>query len=207
MATRSKPKPGIRRHTGVTTSLRSRTAAPALPIGRGRSTVPAGPTWDADEALTQLYAAHYAALVRLAALLLRDVDAAEDVVQDAFVAMHGHWRRLRDPHKGLAYLRQAVVNRARSVLRHKGVVARHPEQAPADAPAADRDVLDREQRAQLLAALDGLAQRQREVLILRFYLDLSEAQIAETLGISQGAVKSHGSRALANLRTMWEQPR
>jgi RNA polymerase sigma-70 factor (sigma-E family) len=207
MTTRSKPKPGTARRTGVTTSLRSRTAAPTLPVGRGRSSVQAGPRWDADEALTQLYAAHYAALVRLAALLLRDTDAAEDVVQDAFVAMHGHWRKLRDPHKGLAYLRQAVVNRARSVLRHRGVVARHPEPQPAHAPAADRDVLDLERRGQLLAALDGLPQRQREVLILRFYLDLSEAQIAETLGISRGAVKSHGSRALSQLRTRWEQPR
>ena len=162
------------------------------------------PSWDADQAVTQLYAAHYASLVRLGALLLRDVGAAEDVVQDAFVAMHGRWSRLREPHKAHAYLRQAVVNRARSALRHRGVVSRHrPEPAP-DAPGADRDVLRHEQRSQVLAALDALSERQREVLVLRFYLDLSEAQIADTLGISRGAVKSHASRGAAALRTLLE---
>ncbi|HLL08095.1 MAG TPA: SigE family RNA polymerase sigma factor [Nocardioidaceae bacterium] len=161
-------------------------------------------TWDADEAVTQLYAAHYTSLVRLGALLLRDAGAAEDVVQDAFVAMHGKWGRLRDPHKAHAYLRQAVVNRARSALRHRSVVARHRPEQPANAPGADRDVLRHEQRSQVLAALDGLSQRQREVLVLRFYLDLSEEQIADTLGISKGAVKSHASRGLDSLRTAWE---
>jgi RNA polymerase sigma-70 factor (sigma-E family) len=163
------------------------------------------PAWDADEAVTQLYAAHHASLVRLAALLLRDADAAEDAVQDAFVAMHRRWSKLRDPQNAHAYLRQAVVNGARSVLRHRSVVSRHRVEPPADAPPADRAVLHDEQRSQLLAALEHLPQRQREVLVLRFYLDLSEAQIAETLGISRGAVKSHASRALAHLRTAWEQ--
>ena len=79
---------------------------------------------DADEALIALYTAHYRSLVRMAALLLHDTAAAEDVVQDAFVAMHGSWRRLRDTDKALAYLRQAVVNRARSRLRHLKVVER-----------------------------------------------------------------------------------
>ena len=80
---------------------------------------------DADTALEQLYAAHWRGLVRLAVLLLRDQGAAEEVVQDAFVAMHGRWSRLRDPDKALAYLRQAVVNRSRSALRHRGVVERY----------------------------------------------------------------------------------
>jgi DNA-directed RNA polymerase specialized sigma24 family protein len=79
---------------------------------------------DADEALVALYTAHYRSLVRLAALLLHDTAAAEDVVQDAFVAMHSSWRRLRDTDKALAYLRQAVVNRSRSRLRHLKVVER-----------------------------------------------------------------------------------
>src|SRR5256885_12270488 len=79
---------------------------------------------DADEALVALYTAHYRSMVRIAALLLHDTAAAEDVVQDAYVAMHGSWRGLRDPDKALAYLRQAVVNRARSRLRHLKVVER-----------------------------------------------------------------------------------
>jgi RNA polymerase sigma-70 factor (sigma-E family) len=149
-------------------------------------------TWDADDAVTQLYAAHYRSLVRLAALLLRDIGAAEEVTQDAFVAMHGAWRRLRDrddPDKALAYLRRSVVNGARSALRHRKVVERH---APRPAPA------------EVMAALRRLPERQREVLVLRYYLDLSEAGIADALGISRGAVKSHASRGIATLRTSLE---
>ena len=71
--------------------------------------------WDADTAVEQLYATHYRRLVRLAVLLVRDVETAEEVVQDSFVAMHGTWRTLREPDQGLAYLRQTVVNRSRSV--------------------------------------------------------------------------------------------
>ncbi len=158
-------------------------------------------TWDADVAVEELYAAHYRRLVRLSMLLVRDPETAEEVVQDAFVAMHGRWRSLRDPDKALAYLRQVVVNRSRSVIRRRVVAARHvPEVAP-DRPGADTDAADRERRAQVLDAMRALPTRQREVIALRYYLDLSESQIAETLGISNGAVKSHASRAAAALRT------
>jgi RNA polymerase sigma-70 factor (sigma-E family) len=154
---------------------------------------------DADTALEQLYAAHYAGLVRMAVLLLRDQGLAEDVVQDSFVAMHGRWHRI-DPAKAPAYLRQTVVNRSRSALRHRSVVARHrPDPMPDGAPA-DESVLRTERRARVLDALAALPARQREVLVLRHYLDLSEADIATTLGISRGAVKSHASRAAAALR-------
>ena len=161
------------------------------------------PVWTADEALEQLYAAHWRRLVRLSVLLVHDQGLAEEIVQDAFVAVHDHWRRLRDPDKALAYLRQAVVNRSRSALRHRGVVDRHAAaqrivDAPDPTPAAD-------QRAAVLAALRDLPQRQREVLALRYYLDLSEAEIAETLGISRGAVKSHAARGAANLRALLEE--
>jgi RNA polymerase sigma-70 factor (sigma-E family) len=162
--------------------------------------------WDADTAVEELYAAHYRRLVRLSVLLVRDVETAE-VVQDAFVAMHGRWRRLRDPELALAYLRQAVVNRSRSVLRHRGVRDRHAEaERPVvrDHPGADETALATERRAALLAAIRGLPDRQREVLALRYYLDLSEAEIASTLGISRGAVKSHASRGVAALRTLME---
>ena len=83
-------------------------------------------TATADEAVVELYRAHYAGLVRLSAMLVGDVGTAEEVVQDAFVAMHGSWGRLRDPEKALAYLRQAIVNRSRSALRHRAVVAKYP---------------------------------------------------------------------------------
>jgi RNA polymerase sigma-70 factor (sigma-E family) len=162
------------------------------------------PGIDADPALEALYAAHYRSLLRLAVLLVRDRETAEEVVQDAFVAMHGHWGRLRDPSRAAAYLRRVVVNRAHSVLRRRGVERRHQPTAPAAAPGAEAAVLAAEQRARVLDALRALPRRQREVLALRYYLDLDEAAIGETLGISRGAVKSHASRGAAALRARLE---
>jgi RNA polymerase sigma-70 factor (sigma-E family) len=164
---------------------------------------------DADEALVALYTAHYRSLVRLSALLLHDQAAAEDVVQDAFVAMHASWRRLRDTDKAIAYLRQAVVNRSRSRLRHLKVVERKtPELLPAEAitsmPSAEYGALHALDREHVMSALRTLPQRQREVLVLRYYADLSEAQIADAMGISTGAVKSHASRGIGALRERLE---
>jgi RNA polymerase sigma-70 factor (sigma-E family) len=162
--------------------------------------------WDADAAVEELYTAHWRRLVRLSVLLVGDVGTAEEVVQDAFVAMHGRWGRLREPDKALAYLRQAVVNRSRSALRHRGVVERHAakERHPDPLPGADDGALAGDRRSAVLAALRRLPRRQREVLALRYYLDLSEADIAATLGISRGAVKAHASRGSATLRTLLE---
>ncbi|MDP3967744.1 MAG: SigE family RNA polymerase sigma factor [Nocardioides sp.] len=154
----------------------------------------------ADEGITVLYVAHQRSLVRLATLLLRDAMVAEEVVQDAFVAVHDRWRRLREPDDAVAYLRQAVVNRCRSVLRRRTVALKHVPPAVPDAPGADEDVVVHERRGEVLTALRALPTRQREVLVLRYYLDLSEADIATTLGISRGAVKSHASRGSARLR-------
>jgi RNA polymerase sigma factor (sigma-70 family) len=118
--------------------------------------------------------------------------------------MHGRWRTLRDPDNALAYLRQTVVNRSRSVLRRRGVQARHTPPVQPNLHGADEDVLVAERRKVVLDALRELPGRQREVLALRYYLDLSEADIASTLGISQGAVKSHASRGVAALRNLLE---
>lgn len=162
--------------------------------------------WDADEAVTALYTAHYRSLVRLSALLVHDAGTAEEIVQDAFVAMHGRWARLREPDKALAYLRQAVVNRSRSALRHRKVVERHSAgQELLDSPSAEHTVMVGLRHDAVIAALRRLPTRQRETLVLRYYADLSEAEIAETMGISRGAVKSHASRGLAALRPILEQ--
>ncbi len=160
--------------------------------------------WTADEALEHLYADCWVSLVRTAWLLLRDEGRAEEVVQDAFVATHAAWDRLRDPDRALPYLRRAVVNRARSVLRHRAVADKHLKRGLGerhlDAPPATDQVLADERRATVMTALAALPRRQREVLVLRYYLELSEAEIAETLEISRGAVKSHASRGSAALR-------
>ena len=161
----------------------------------------------AGAALEELYAAHWRSLVRLAVLLVRDVPTAEEVVQDAFVAVHGRWSRLREHDKALAYLRQCVVNGARSVLRRRGTAARYAarEEGLADparalAPSAEQEAAVGDRRAVVLDALARLPERQREVLALRYYVDLSEADIADALGISRGAVKSHASRGSSALR-------
>ena len=143
--------------------------------------------------------------MRLAVLLLRDQGVAEEVVQDAFVAMHGRWRSLRDPDKALAYLRQTVVNRSRSALRHRGVVERYVARQPAPCPWRSPPTgpsLTADRRTAVLDALRALPTRQREVLALRYYLELSEAEIADALGISRGSVKAHASRGSAALRDL-----
>jgi RNA polymerase sigma-70 factor (sigma-E family) len=164
--------------------------------------------WTADDAVTRLFVTHYRPLVRLAALLLHDAAAAEEVAQDAFVALHRAWRRLREPDRAEAYLRQIVVNRCRSALRHRAVVDRFlrregPEETM---PSAESGAIAAENHAEVLAALRRLPTRQREALILRYYGDLSEAQVAEAMGISPGAVKSHTARGLARLRLTMAQP-
>ncbi len=161
--------------------------------------------WNADTAVTELYSLHYRTLVRLAALLVRDVPTAEEVVQDAFVAMHDAWQRLRDAENAMAYLRQAVVNRSRSVLRHRTVVDKNLLKAPPDMPSAEHGALALLERSAVIAALRGLPDRQREAIVLRYYADLSEAEIAATMGISRGAVKSHTARGMSALRSVLER--
>ena len=161
--------------------------------------------WSADCAVTELYSLHYKALVRLATLLVRDIPTAEEVVQDAFVAMHDGWQRLRDAENALAYLRQAVVNRSRSVLRHRTVVDRNMQKAPPDMPSAEHGAFILLERTAVVAALRGLPERQREAIVLRYYGDLSEAEIAAVMDISRGAVKSHTARGMASLRAALEK--
>jgi RNA polymerase sigma-70 factor (sigma-E family) len=159
---------------------------------------------DIGLAITALYSSHYRSLVRLATLLVHDVATAEEVVQDSFVALHTGLHRLRDSEKSLSYLRAAVVNRSRSVLRHRVVVDRNAPKPVPDMPSAEHGALALIERSSVVAALRTLPDRQREVVVLRFYGDLSEAQIAAAMGITRGAVKSHTSRAMAALRSVLE---
>ena len=167
--------------------------------------LPPAAGWTADEAVTRLFAIHYRPLVRLATLLA-DSSGAEEVVQDAFVELHQRWGRLRDPERAASYLRQTVVNRSRSALRHRGVVDRflRRQTEPPSVPSAEASVVAEETYAEILAEVRRLPARQREALVLRYYGDLSEAQTAEVMGVSLGAVKSHTSRALGALRRAME---
>jgi len=163
--------------------------------------------WDPERAVTTFYSRHYRALVRLAALLVHDVATAEEIAQDSFVAMHTAWPRLRDNDKALSYLRQLVVNRSRSVLRQPVIVYENAPKPALDLPTAGQCASALLERTAVVAALRSLPPRQREVLVLRYYGDLSEAQIASAMGIRTDAVKGHTARAIATLRAALEQDR
>jgi RNA polymerase sigma-70 factor (sigma-E family) len=154
---------------------------------------------DAD--LATLYAAHYRSLVRLAALLLDEPAACEDVVQEAYVRMHG--RRIADPDKSLAYLRQTVVNLARSSLRRR-LVAQRLAPRPGDATVADAAYAT-VQRDELVRALRAIPRREREAVVLRYFADLTESQAAEAMGCAVGSVKGYTSRGLARLATLLKE--
>lgn len=174
---------------------------PALVAGRASSAKAGAAGRDATAATVALYAANYRPLVRLATLLVGDMGTAEGVVQDAFIAMHANWRRLRDRGNAVWYLRRCVVNRSHSVLRHRRVVERQALEPLPDMPSAEELAFQQIERSAVIAALRGLAPRQREAIVLRFYADLSGPQIAVVMGISVGAVKSHIARALSALRS------
>jgi RNA polymerase sigma-70 factor (sigma-E family) len=155
---------------------------------------------DAGSVVTTLYHRHYRSLVRLAALLVQDTDAAEALVQDSFVAMHSAWRRLADTDRALAYLHQTIVTRSRSALRHRAAAGTMlPALAPGT-PGASPAALPELERSVLASALQTLAPRQREVLVLMYYAGLPEAQIASAMRISKGAVNSHITQAISSLR-------
>ena len=150
-------------------------------------------------------------LIRLAVVMLGDRPAAEDVVQDAFCGLYRRWDQLDDPHNALRYVRSSVLNGCRSVLRNRSRLRARPggpQPGSQDtAESAESVALVGEEHRAVLAALRRLPDRQREALVLRFYLELSEAEIAQSMGISQGTVKSTVSRALAALGRLLEEDR
>ncbi|MFF7330276.1 SigE family RNA polymerase sigma factor [Streptomyces sp. NPDC090306] len=156
--------------------------------------------------LTETYRAHYRSLLGLAALLLDDTASCEDVVQEAFIRVHSARKRVRDREKTLAYLRQTVVNLSRSALRRRIIGLRLLPKPMPDMASAEEGAYDQLERDSLITAMKGLQRRQREVLVLRYFADMTEAQVAQTLGISLGSVKAYGSRGIAALRVAMEEP-
>jgi len=155
-----------------------------------------------SDAVAALFRIHHRRLVGLAALLVDDRATAEDVVQDAFAGLCRRWWQLRDPNAAVSYLNRAVVNGGRDRLRHGARVTAgrlrmvpHPE----GLASAEHDALEHDEAGRLWGALTRLPPRQRQVLVLRYYLDQSEAEIAETLQVSRGSVKRHASRGLETL--------
>ena len=161
---------------------------------------------DAGAAVSDLYRQYWTGLVRLAVLVMEDRQAAEDVVQEAFAELYRHWP-LRESGAALGYLRTTVLNRCRSVLRRRKTARLYipPHETPN--PSAESFAVVGEDRLQVRQALRALSTRAREVLVLRYYLDLSFAEISQTLGISESTARSTSSRALASLTQKLEELR
>ena len=156
--------------------------------------------------LEVLFRANATALLRLAVILTGDRALAEELVQEAFVRLHRAGRR---PATGAerAYLRRTVINLSHGHHRHLRVVRRHTTEADADALAADVDVLRRDDQRLVAEAVRRLPERQRDCIVLRFYEDLTDSEIAEALGISPGSVKTHLHRAPTTLADRLEELR
>jgi RNA polymerase sigma-70 factor (sigma-E family) len=177
-----------------------------MTVGRagtpGPQTAAAAPRAPAasDRLVEELYRGHALRLTRMAVLLVGDKPSAEDVVQEAFLGLFRGLGRLSDPCRAAAYLRVSVLNGCRSVLRAR--TRARLRGAAADCPAvwsAESAVLAGEDRREVLAAVARLPRRQREVLVLRYFLDLTDSEIAADLGVSRGTVVSTASRALTAL--------
>jgi RNA polymerase sigma-70 factor (sigma-E family) len=169
--------------------------------------VPLDPLSDAELAIATMYSTEYRSLVRISVVLVGDVGTAEEVVQECFIAMYAAWRRLKNVDKAVNYLRRSVVNRSRSVLRRRIVAEKHVPKHEPDMPSAEQGAITQLERTAVIAALRSLPVRQREAIMLRYYLDLSEEEVASAMRISRGAVKSHTARAKAALRAVLEPER
>ncbi|MFI1105544.1 SigE family RNA polymerase sigma factor [Streptomyces melanogenes] len=182
------------------------THVPSQPTSAREGTDDAMAAGTTVDHLTETYRAHYRSLLGLAALLLDDTASCEDVVQEAFIRVHSARSRVREPEKTLAYLRQTVVNLSRSALRRRILGLKLLSKPMPDMASAEEGAYDQLERDALIKAMRGLQRRQREVLVLRYFADMTESQVAETLGISLGSVKAYGSRGIAALRIAMEAP-
>jgi len=161
---------------------------------------------DRDALVARLFASEGARLVRMARLFTDDRNAAEDLVQEAFIRLHRAAHRIGSPEKAAPYLRSIVINLARDHNRRGLMSLRHQEALPTGtAPEMPEDVLELdEQRRRIVEELRELSPRQRDCILLRFYLELTEVETAEVLGISKNSVKTHCRRGMEALRRRLE---
>lgn len=179
--------------------------AAVTPGQEGADRDAAGRESDASQAVTAIYQGHALGLTRLAFIMLGNRQSAEDVVQEAFCGLYRAWGRMPDHGNALGYVRASVLNGCRSALRRTRRVPRLLA-LPA-AASAEAAVLAGEERRETLAALRRLPPRQCEALVLRYFAELPEHEIALAMGVSRGTVKSTTSRALAALgRMLQEEP-
>ncbi len=158
----------------------------------------------ARAAVTALFQVHHRRLVGLASLMVDDHGTAEEIVQDAFESLYKRWNGLRDPNAAVAYLDRSVVYGARSWVRRRVTARTFVPPDPDDVPSAESYGVDNRRREELSEAIRTLPRRQREVVVLRYFLELSEQETAAWLGVSTGSVKQHASRATAALQKRME---
>lgn len=175
------------------------------PAGGGRAgavlrALPGGARSDREAAVRALYQARHAELVRFATFILGDADAAEDVSQEAFMRVYDAWDRLEHPDQALAYLRATVVNLSRGRHRHRQVVERKPQPRLVPVPSAEDDAMGRVGRSAVLDAVSSLPSRQKACVVMRHWLRMTEGEIAATLDLSVGSVRTHSKRGLATLQ-------
>ena len=164
--------------------------------------------WGSDDgargSVAALFDLYYVELVATARFLVDDRETAEDVVMEAFLSLHRHWASLRNPNEAHRYLRSSVLNGSRHQLRRRIVRRRHEGPGPEEQPGLEDVAADHTEHTTLVEALRGLPSRQREVLVLRHYLGIQEAEVAQLLGIGTGSVKHHSSRGLAAVAHLME---
>jgi RNA polymerase sigma factor (sigma-70 family) len=161
---------------------------------------------DPDALVADMFTQEGRSLVRLARLFCDDRNAAEDLVQEAFIRLHRSAHTIKDPDRAPAFLRSIVLNLTRDhnrrglmSLRHRAAMRTRDR----DDGFEDASVADQDDRA-VIEALRALPDRQRECLVMRFYLQLTEREIAETIGISQNSVKTHCRRGMHALEAALE---
>jgi RNA polymerase sigma-70 factor (sigma-E family) len=187
---------------------------PEFPAGAGRESVSwDGVSWDeagrgAEQAITALYQTHATGLIRLAVVMLGSRPAAEDIVQEAFCGLYRRWGQLEKADRALYYVRASVLNGCRSELRARTRASQRIAGALAGSAlsestaSAEEIALIGEEHREVLAAIRRLPHRQREALVLRYFLDLPDSEVARSMGITPGTVKSSTSKALAALARM-----
>jgi RNA polymerase sigma-70 factor (sigma-E family) len=158
----------------------------------------------APEHYAALYLSHLEPLLRLAWLLCGDQHQAEDVVAEAFAKVYPQWQRGRvfEPYP---YLRRAVVNEVTTRGRRHVLESREERRRSGTGRGAGRLEEVVAERDAVVAALRRLPVRQRAVIVLRYYDDLTESDVADLLGMAVGTVKSHTARGLERLRTELEE--
>jgi RNA polymerase sigma factor (sigma-70 family) len=169
------------------------------------TTVAAGASIDVDALVARMFTEQGHALVRLARLFVDDRNAAEDLVQEAFIRLARHGHRLQDVARAPAYLRSIVLNLARDHNRRGLMSLRHREPADAVAATLEDELILRDDQRRVIDALQQLPSRQRDCVVLRYHFEAGIPEIADTLGISSNSVKTHLKRGLAALEKLLEE--